>query len=363
MSAPASPRPRQVTVTAWIIVLASAFTVLTQLSYIPSLRSLDMREQVEMFLAEPPGSGFGLSTRETLDLLRVLALVAAGCATATAILGFYVLQRSASARWGLTVLAVPVLVSGMPSAGLLAAVIAAGAAMLWAQPARAWYAGQPIPEPRTRQPRPPAPTPPPAPPAQPPVDRAVPPPAVPHDPSAPQPPPYPNPYARPSAPTAPTPSAQGPYPPSSIAPLTRRPGALVAACVLTWVLCGLTAAMLAILGAAVAADGDGLLDEAMRRSPQIADSGVDRDALLAGVLVLAVVGVVWSLMAMALALLTFLGSRWARIALTVSAAAAGVILVLGVVGSPPALVPAIGAFAVVALLQQADVRRWCTQRR
>lgn len=359
MSAPASPRPRQVTVTAWIIVAASAFTVLTQISYLPSLSTLDMREQVEMFLAEPPGSGFGLTTRETLDLLRVLALVAAGCATATAILGYYVLQRSASARWGLTVLALPVLVSGMPSAGLLAAVIAAGAAMLWAQPARAWYAGEPIPEPRVRQPRPPAP---PVRPVDRPVDQPLPP-----SPSAPQPPPYPNPYAKhlpPQQATQQNPYAYGtPAAPSPVAPLTRRPGALVAACVLTWVLSGLTAAMLAVLGLAVAADGQGLIDEAMRRSPQIADSGVDRDALLTGVLVLAVVGVVWSLMALALAVLTFLGSRWARIALTVSAAAAGVVLLLGVVGSPPAIVPAIGAFAVVALLQQTEVRRWCTQRR
>ena len=76
-----------------------------------------------------------------LEIMRVFGMVAAGCATAAAILGYHVLQRSRSARLALTLLAVPLFLSGMVTGGFLSSVVAAAAVMLWFQPSRDWFNG------------------------------------------------------------------------------------------------------------------------------------------------------------------------------------------------------------------------------
>jgi len=45
------------------------------------------RQSVEKFLAEPPGSDLDVGVEGVLTIIRTLAMVAAGCATAAAILG------------------------------------------------------------------------------------------------------------------------------------------------------------------------------------------------------------------------------------------------------------------------------------
>ena len=75
-------------------------------------------------------------------------MVAAGCATAAAILGYQVLRRSRSARLALTLLAVPLFVTGLVTGGFTSSVVAASAVMLWFQPARDWFNGV------VREPRP-----------------------------------------------------------------------------------------------------------------------------------------------------------------------------------------------------------------
>ena len=137
--APSPERPRQVTAVAWTIVVASVLVVVTVFDYVAGLRTLDSREQIAEVLSEPPGSDLGVSVSTAIDALRVLAFVAAGCATAAAVLGYQVLQRSRSARLILSLLAVPLFFAGMPSAGLLAAVVVAAVVMLWLQPARDWF--------------------------------------------------------------------------------------------------------------------------------------------------------------------------------------------------------------------------------
>lgn len=369
------PRPRQVTALAIVIMVSSIACVLTQVSYLPSLTSLDMRERMTDVLAEPPGSSLGLSVDGVLDLLRVLSFVTAGCATATAILGFSVLQRSVSARWGLSVLALPLFLAGTPSAGLLAAVVAAGSMMLWLQPARAWYRGEEIPE-RFRRPRsrpaerstPPVPTPPPttsAPPTYPAPPSAVsaPPVSQPGSPSAPSsagaPPPYPGPYG--AAPgQAPNPYAQPSWRPE---PLAERPPVVLVACLLTWAVGAVVAGAMGLMAIALVAAPSDLIDEAFAQTPELADLPYSRDQLVTSALVMSVVVALWALLAIALAVGVFVGSRASRIALTVSASTAGVLLLVSVITAPLLLLPAAAAIATVVLLARADARRWCTRHR
>ena len=108
---------------------------------VAGLHTLETRESVEQFLAEPPGRDLGLGVDGVLSMMRTLAMVAGGCATAAAILGYHVLQRSRSARLALTILAVPLFVAGMVTGGFVSSLVAASAVMLWFQPSRDWFDG------------------------------------------------------------------------------------------------------------------------------------------------------------------------------------------------------------------------------
>ncbi len=85
-------------------------------------------------------------------------MVAASSAAAAAILGFYALQRSRSARVALSVLAPVVATTGLVLGGLLSSAVAVAVVMLWLQPSRDWFDGvTPSPAPERRPD--PAPTP------------------------------------------------------------------------------------------------------------------------------------------------------------------------------------------------------------
>src|SRR4029453_13458828 len=142
MTPPATPpRPRQVTLAATLIMGGSVLVVVMAFDRMAGLHTLETREAIEKFLAEPPGAALGLEVQGVLDILRVFGMVAAGCATAAAILGYHVLQRSRGARLALTLLAVPLFLSGMVTGGFLSSVVAAAAVMLWFQPSRDWFNG------------------------------------------------------------------------------------------------------------------------------------------------------------------------------------------------------------------------------
>lgn len=392
--APSSPeRPRQVTAVAWTIVVASVLVVVTVFEYVAGLRSLESRERIAEVLAEPPGSDLGVSVSTAIEALRVLAFVAAACATAAAVLGFQVLQRSESARLALSVLAVPLFFAGMPSAGLLAAVVVAGVVMLWLQPARDWYAGR---APAARTPRP----------AAPPAQQTPPHPSAP--PTAPEPtqplhPPAAGPAgAFPPVGTGPSPytgtfgQSGAPVPPQAYPPATpypptnpyqaqqpvnpyqyqqstnpyqqppradRRPSAVVWACVLTWAFSTITAGMMLVLAVVLAVSPDDLLDELYASSPQLSDLPYSRGELTAGVLVMAVGLAAWALVAIALAALVFAGSGWARIALMISAVGASLLMLIMLWGAVLLVVPLAAAVATTAALQRAESRLWCTRRR
>ncbi|WP_133058995.1 MULTISPECIES: hypothetical protein [unclassified Nocardioides] len=318
MNEPSPTRPRQVTLAAWMIMVGSVVVVAMVFDRIAGLHTMETRESIEKFLAEPPGDDLGVGVKGVISLLRTLSMVAAGCATAAAILGYQVLRRSRSARFALTLLAVPLFLTGMVTGGFVSSVVAASAAMLWLQPSRDWFNGVNRPAPAST--------------------RSVAPPST-------------------SAPVPGVPAAAWPAPPVS-APLAR-PGAVVWACVLTWVFGALTAVAMTVSAIAIAVDQDLLLDEVHRQNPDLREQGVTDGLLVAATYVMAGLIVLWCLAAIVVAVLVWRRVGWARIVLIVSASACiGLSLLGSVLGAFLLVFPLVAGVATVALLVRADARPW-----
>ncbi|GAA2138975.1 hypothetical protein GCM10009844_07390 [Nocardioides koreensis] len=342
---PAPTRPRQVTMAAWLIMGGSVLVVLMVFERVAGLHSLETRESVQKFLAEPPGADLGLGVSGVLDLLRVLCMVAAGCATAAAILGYQVLRRSRSARLALTVLAVPLFVTGLATGGFTSSVVAASAVMLWFQPARDWFNGV------VREPRPEV------------SNRIAPPAAPPYDATRPGPGPGPGPWPGPG------PGGQlgdqfGDQAPGPALPLpaeadpTVRPQAVVWACVLTWLFAGLALVVMAASIAVLAASPDLVFDELHKQNPDLASQGVSDATLRTITFVVGGVVAAWSLAALVLAGLAFRRVGWARVALVVSASGAVVCLLLATVSQPLLIIPLAASVVTLALMVRPEVRAW-----
>lgn len=126
----------------WMAVLGSAFLLLTLFDLMSQMRSIEMREGIEEFLSTPPGDGLGLTVESTIEILRVLTLVAGAASAAALVLAIYVLQRNKAARLGFTIAAVPIALTAPLSGGFLAVVVVFSASMLWTKPARDWFAGR-----------------------------------------------------------------------------------------------------------------------------------------------------------------------------------------------------------------------------
>ncbi len=370
MSDKAPARPRQVTVAAWLIILGSLFVVVSAFDQVASTGSLETRERVESLLADPPASGLGLSVNGAIEMLRVLAMIAAAAATAAAILGIQVLQRSRISRVLLSVLAVPLFITGAFTGGFMGALVAAAIVMLWLQPARAWFAGKPLPERfnpdgtlRAREPKASAGAPTPS------ADREHQPvgSSAPWAPPAPQgPPPHgqqaPHDQQGPAAyPGFGSPEAarqQGaPLRPGTHATRhERRPAQLVWACALTWAMGALVSLALLVVTLAVAAAPDDIFAEVFAQEPSYEEYG--RGTLTQWVYVLTAVSVIWSLVASVLAVLAFRGVAWARVALTVSAGAVTGVFLMMVFGSLLMIVPLAASAAAFALLLRPETRTW-----
>ncbi len=368
----------------WLIMVGSAFVVLSAFDVIGGLRTLETREAVQTFLAEPPGSGLGLTVPQALEWLRISAMVAAACATASGVLGFMVLRGDRGARIGLSVLATPLFVSGLATGGFMSSVVAAAAVLLWIQPARAWFNGEPIPQ--RKRPR-----------AAEPGDSAEPPPGSHADPELPSvrpgtpetgrpwqgfgdsgsratgstddPAAPAAPETAPGLPNTPPPWTDTAWPPGAVAAPpaptasgvprpSARPGPVLAACLITWITCGivLIGTLISLVGVLVAADE--LLEEALRQNPQFADVGLDATALTIGVVAMVIIVGSWSLVAALAAVAAFRRLRWGQILLIVSAVCAGLLSLVLVVSSPVSLLPALACVATVVLLLRSDVRAW-----
>ena len=335
------------TVAAYTIIAGSVFVVLFVFETIANLHTLETREGVQRFLSQPPGDGLGLSVDGTLSVMRTLGMVAAGCATAAAILGYQVLRRSKSARIALSVIAVPLLVSGMVSGGFLSSLVAACAFLLWLPPARDWFEGREPPRPPER--------------------RAVTAPPVRETPvSA-------------SGPTGPASASQGhgprpmtmwgALPTSPAAPshpgaaATRvRPAAVVWACVLTWTGAGLGAlAMIAGL-AYLALEPDTLLTEMRAQNPEFNDSGLSDRAILSATFLTGGALVLWALAAVVLAVLLFRGVPWSRPVLVISTGGALALLGLGALTQVVVMFPFAAGAVTMMFLLRSETREWVSRR-
>jgi amino acid transporter len=321
------PRPRQVTVVGGFAILASVILVIIVFDAMNNVRSVESRRAVEDFLSKSPGSGLGLSVDEAVDLMRTLVFITGALSAMAFVLAIYVLQRHNGARIALTVVAGALVVVASPIAGFLPITIAVAAAMLWSPPVRDWFAG--------RAPRPPRAVPPPpvAPPAAPPaVTHAEPDlPAAPSEgsePAAPPPPPAAYPFGAPTGGVTPpthaygqppmAPPPMGAYPPpAAMAP--RRPMTVLIAGILTIVGAILALGFFGLLALALATDEEGFR-RSLREEPDFSTSGLSEDGVVTFMWFLIVVIVVWSVVAVVLAVFAMLGAQWARILLTISAA-------------------------------------------
>lgn len=373
MSQPTDQRPPQVTLASGIVMFSSLIVLLSAGDRITSLGSLKTQESIRDFLAEAPFSSLGLDVAGASEVLRVACMVAAACACATAILGWYVRKPDRSARLGLSIFAVPVFVTGLPAGGLAGSFVAAGAAMLWLVPAREWFA--------TGRWTPPAP----------PADKSASPRRTPFTggPSGqtgPQ-----GPGARDTsgpatdAPSAPPPATRpfGEHRPESVAPtgdrgaapgaqapwgrqqqhrhelmLHARPPAMVAAFVITVVTAGGLLTM-SLLWLAIAGLSPEFLRTALeQQQPGIFDDGLTFGQLRSTLVIYAVGFVVWSVLSLTLAGFTMARRDWARRGLmTMAALSAGGCLAF-VTSTAFVVIPAAAAVATLVCLRRIEVRQW-----
>lgn len=307
-------RPRQVTLAAGLIMGGSLIVVLTAFDRVANLRTLDSRRGVEDFLAEPPGDGLGLDVEGALSAIQVLSMVAGACAAAAAILGFHLLQRSRGARLALGIIAVPLFVSGMATAGFMASMVAVAVVMLWFQPARDWFDGT-VREPVSR----------------------------------PNPPPFPAAgQATPSAPAVPAPPRQP----------AKRPVPLLWACGITWTFCALAIIGLGISVAVLASAPDLVFDELNRQNPELADEGMSDDEIRSATFVTSIVLMVWCAAAIGFAAAAFRRHRWGRTALLVSTSVAVALCFAATLATLVMVLPLVVAVVTVSLLLRPETRAW-----
>lgn len=354
-------RPRQTTFAGGMIVLGSIFLLLSVWEAVTGLRGIESREAIEEFLADPPGSELGLTVEGTVQILRGVATVAGVCAAIAAVLGVYVLRGHRAARVGLSVLAVPIFVTGIVAGGFMSSIVAVAIALLWLSPSREWFRGEPVPD-RTTTPD---------------AQRAVWPPPMPHDPSSSS-----STAAGPPAPGEPTgsgepaasgqsagpgtattyaqpPAQHGAWPSLPPGPTSdRRPEGVVLVFVLTLVSAGLVLLLTAISVLVMALSPDVMMDEVLRQQPELEEQGVTQQMLQVTTFGMGGLVIAWAATAIVLAFLTLARRRGAARALMVSAALSAVLCVIGTFASLLLALPAFASIITVAVLRRPDVRAW-----
>jgi hypothetical protein len=357
----AAGRPPQVTMAGWVAMVGSVFLVLGLYDAIARLRSIENRELVTDQLKSPPYSGLGMNVEEWLQFSQTAFIVAGACAAVAGICGFYALQKSKGARAGLSAAAVPLFFLGfIPGGPFTSALVAVSAVLLWTGPARDWFAGRTVRQAVPRRPVREQPSSPDQPqgPAQPPAAGST---------SGPQAgPPLPPPVWPPAA-GSPVSTGAAPYsgfgaPRSdqSTAPLTKRPGALVAACVVTWVCTLLVAGILSLSALAIALEPTAI-DDLLKQQDRFAEIGLTADQLRTAAYTMIGIFVAWSIVAAGLALLVMLRVRWARPLLIASAVLSGLLSFASITAVVP-IVTAVAGMVTAYLLLRPEVSRWLSRR-
>lgn len=361
-------RPPQVTVACAIVMVGSVFVVLLVWDRIAGLHTLETQQALQTFLNRSDLKRAGIDLASLVTIVKVVSMVSAACAVAMVVLGWQVAQRSHSARLALTVLAVPLFLTGLVGDGFVSSAaatfwcsgVAAAVVTLWLGPTRVWFAdvasareAVPSSGPARAGGWPPPPADPsavdPSPADQSPF-RAPPSPSVwttPLDPGAEQPPPW----------AAPPTSAY-----DVRRPPVARPRAVLWACLITWVCTTLAAIGLVLSIAAMAGDSDSVLDQMYQQNPDLRDQGVSEHTLLVMLFVLSSVVLAAAVAAAVFAVLVFLRRTWAWYALLASTAGATLLFLIAALGSPVALVLLPASVATIACLVRPEVRAWMLRR-
>lgn len=370
-------RPRQTTFAGGMIIVGSIFLLLTVFESMTGLRGIESREAIEEFLRESPGSETGLTVEGTLQILRGVATVAGVCAAIAAVLGVYALRGHRPARVGLSVLALPLFVTGIAAGGFMSSIVAVAIALLWLSPSREWFRGEVAPDRDASDKAAAAVWPPPLPPhdassssssASSASSASVSSPDAPNAPHAPAAPPV---AGEPSAPGQPAayshpygePPAQHGTWPSLPASSDRRPEGVVLAFVLTLVSAGIVLVLVTISVIVMAVSPDLMLDEVLRQQPELEDQGVTQSLLQTTTFVMGGIVIAWAATAIVLAFLTLARRRGAARGLLVSAALSAVLCVVGTFASLVLALPAFASIVTVAVLRRPDVRAWLAGKR
>lgn len=359
-------RPRQAGWAGWLVVLGSAFSVVTAFQVIAGARSLETREAISDLLADGPGGGLDIGVEGAIQVLQASASVAAVVGAMMTVLGIYALRGDRRARLGLSLLALPLFISGMALGGFLTSLAAAATGLLWISPAREWYAGLPLPSSpgapggpgRSTDPSRPSPWA--APPSNPPStpDRVDAPTSTgeigqPGSGQSADPWTHQNPYA-----PAPRHTPHTPHTPHPDAgqPAEARPDAVTAAVAITLICSGLVLTLALICVGVAALAPDWIVEEVQRTDPSLAEQGLDRTALLVGIWLSGLFMAAAALLAIVFAIFAFTRRRWAANALIVISFVTVFFGALGTVSSVIALVPVISALVVISCLRRS--RTW-----
>lgn len=345
MSESNAPRPGQVTLAGWMIMFGSLAAVAASWQQISTLRTLDTRDKVHEMLAGPL-AGSGASVNAVLGVMHGLAVVSGACAAAAAILGWYALQRSTSARMGLTVIAIPLFFAGMSGGGFFSSLAAASVVLLWMPTSRGWYDGveRPAHPALAEQP-----------------EHAVEPPAA-------EPTHHTTTYAAPpmsaQQPQAWTGRWQPTTPPQAAA---RRPTAVTIAAILTWVTSAFFSAS-TMLAAVVTTANPTMLDSLVKKEQSVLEhSGqgsvqISTDLLLVALWLVTAAVVLIAVTASVFAVFAWRRQEWARIALLVCSGVAAAFFLISALSSPATVLFLAAAVATFASLLRPETRSWFARR-
>lgn len=339
----------------WMVVIGSLFSIVTAFEVLGRVRSLETREAIERFLAEPPGSGMGLDVEGVIQVLQVTATAAAVIASMTAVLGYFAVRGDRRARTGLAVLAIPLFLTGLAVGGFLTSLVAAACGLLFVSPSREWYDGKPIPtsplgglgsgQQRERDPD--------REPAGPPAGESQ---AGPTQPWAGQPPPAQHPYGAPSSSPYATATRQPWTAPGGARPT--RPPSVSIAVALTLVASSIVLLLSLVTLVAVAAAPSLVLDELQRTSPEILEQGLTREAVVVTALATAGTMIVASLLAIGFAIALLTGKRWGATGLLVMCVLTVAFCMVAALSSIVAALPGVAAILVLVNVRHRQTQAW-----
>lgn len=149
-----SRRPQEVTVGAMLAVSGSIVAIVTLVSSMGRLHTVEMTDVLTEVMSGPGMDAFSLTIDDMRRIAKVIIMVLGVLSVTSAVLGVYVLRRDRVARVVLTALGSFVALFGLISnvAGwVLSAYIAMSLFLLWTRPAREWFRPE-----RSAEPPPPA---------------------------------------------------------------------------------------------------------------------------------------------------------------------------------------------------------------